>query len=90
MIELNVVLFASATAIGHYGGFPRPPYLLQYAVDHFSFLRWALLFVLIWQGGASKSKTSIEQFATALLIVASFFFLRMLLDTIFHPDKRIQ
>lgn len=90
MIDLNVVLFASATAIGHYGGFPRPPYLLQYAVDNYKFLRWALLFVLIWQGGASKSKTSMEHFTTTLLIVTSFFFLRMILDTLFNPDKRIQ
>ena len=87
MLDLKVVLFTAATGLGHYGGFPRPPHILKYAVDNFSFLRWLLLFVLIWQGGASKSNTNFEHFFHSALLVTAFFLLRILFDTVFTPNK---
>ena len=42
-----------ATAIGAYGGFPAPPKFFNELTQN-EMVRWALVFVLIWQGGSGQ------------------------------------
>ena len=55
-----------ATAIGAYGGFPAPPAFFSELTQNEMF-RWALVFVLIWQGGSG------QDMKLALLVTALMF-----------------
>ena len=57
---------AVATGLGSFGGFPEPPMVFRDLVKN-EMVRWALLFVLLWQGGAGQDSQ------LALLVTAAFY-----------------
>jgi len=63
------LLLPLATAIGAYGGFPRPPAMFTEITNN-ELGRYALLFVLVWQGGAGQD-VKLALMITALLYVVS-------------------
>ena len=54
-----------ATAIGAYGGFPTPPRFFNELTQNELF-QWALVFVLVWQGGSGQD-TKLAGLITALM-----------------------
>jgi len=54
-----------ATAIGAYGGFPNPPRFFSELTQNEMF-RWALVFVLVWQGGSGQD-AKLAVLVTALM-----------------------
>lgn len=63
------LLLPLATAIGAYGGFPKPPAVFNELTNN-EIGRYALLFVLVWQGGAGQDM-KLALLVTALLYVVS-------------------
>jgi len=57
---------AVATGLGSFGGFPAPPAFVRDLMKN-EMISWALLFVLIWQGGAGQDSQ------LALLVTAAFY-----------------
>ena len=47
------IVLALATGLGAWGGFPSPPRQVSQLMQNEA-VRWALLFVLVWQGGAGQ------------------------------------
>lgn len=62
----NQLILALATAIGAYGGFPTAPALFRQVASN-EIAQWALVFVLVWQGGAGQDHK------LALLITAAMY-----------------
>ena len=60
------LLLAVATAVGSYGGFPAAPVTVQRALQNPA-AQWAVLFVLVWQGGSGQDPK------LAALVVAAMF-----------------
>lgn len=79
----RILLWAAATAIGSYGGFPDPPNIIKHLVVKEKIFRWFLLFVLIWQGGASAATSEVVRIIHSVLIVLILFLLRTILDSIY-------
>ena len=63
------LLLPLATAIGAYGGFPKPPAFFTELTNN-EIGRYVLLFVLVWQGGAGQDM-KLSLLITALLYVVS-------------------
>lgn len=66
------IVLAVATAIGSWGMFPAPPMMVSDLAQN-EMVRYALLFTLIWQGGAGQDPV------LAGLITAAFYALNMAL-----------
>lgn len=47
------IILAVATAIGAFGGFPAPPRVFMQLTQN-EIVQWALVFVLIFQGGGAQ------------------------------------
>lgn len=47
------LILATATALGAYGGFPEPPQTFKTLTQN-EMVQWALVFVLIYQGGGGQ------------------------------------
>ena len=60
------IVLALATAVGAYGGFPQPPTVFQNLVKN-EMVQWALVWVLIYQGGSGQDLT------LATLVTAAMF-----------------
>jgi hypothetical protein len=60
------IVLALATAVGAYGGFPEPPPMFKDLVKNEMF-QWALVWVLIYQGGSGQDIT------LATLVTAAMF-----------------
>ena len=54
-----------ATAIGAYGGFPTPPAFFSQLTQN-EMYRWALVFILVWQGGSGQD-VKLALLVTALM-----------------------
>ena len=68
------VVFCFATAIGAWGGFsPAPPIFTKLTRN--AWVRYALLFILVWQGGGSQN-SYVSLFGTALFILLEFLLTR--------------
>ena len=68
------IILAFATGIMSYGGFPKPPPVIEELIKKYSIIQWTLLFILIWQGGANQDHN------LALLITATIFSLKKALE----------
>jgi len=53
-LKLDQYVLPLATAVGAFGGFPKPPALFSRLADNEIF-QHLLLFVLIWQGGSGQN-----------------------------------
>ena len=62
----NQLMLAAATAIGAYGGMPTPPQVFTDLTKN-ELVQWALVFVLIYQGGGSQDPK------LSLLVTAAMF-----------------
>lgn len=51
--SVNQLVLATATAVGAYGGFPTPPAAFTELTKN-EMVQWALVFVLLYQGGGSQ------------------------------------
>lgn len=51
--ELKTLILVMATAIGSYGGMPTPPPVFENLTKALP-VQWALVFVLIYQGGGGQ------------------------------------
>jgi len=60
------LVLALATAVGAYGGFPNPPALFRQLTAN-ELVQWAMVFVLVWQGGAGQDSK------LALLVTAAMY-----------------
>jgi hypothetical protein len=63
---VNQIVLALATAVGAYGGFPDPPAVFKNLVRN-EMVQWALVWVLIYQGGSGQDLT------LATLVTAAMF-----------------
>jgi hypothetical protein len=77
------ILIATATAIGAFGGFPDPPYLLQYIIKKYPLIKWVLLSVLIYQGGGGMSNNESLDILISVLITASVYMFSTLMNKMF-------
>lgn len=50
---VDQLVLAAATAVGAYGGFPAPPAAFSELTKN-EMVQWALVYVLIYQGGGSQ------------------------------------
>lgn len=51
--DLQALVLVMATAVGAYGGFPSPPAPVASLMRN-QLVQWALVFVLIYQGGSGQ------------------------------------
>lgn len=51
--SINQIVLALATAIGAYGGFPEPPLFFKNLIKN-EMVQWALVWILIYQGGSGQ------------------------------------
>lgn len=65
-----MIAFSFSTAIGSWGGFSNPPQIFKKAVQ-FWYVRYFLLFVLIWQGGGDGN-LYVSAFGTILFALIEF------------------
>jgi hypothetical protein len=65
---INQIVLALATAVGAYGGFPQPPPAFQNLVRN-EMIQWALVWVLVYQGGSGQDIT-LSTLITAAMFAA--------------------
>uniref|UniRef100_A0A6C0J4B9 Uncharacterized protein n=1 Tax=viral metagenome TaxID=1070528 RepID=A0A6C0J4B9_9ZZZZ len=53
--SVKTIVVALATAIGAWGGFPKTPLKVQKFFDDNEFVRYFLVWILIWQGGSDQN-----------------------------------
>lgn len=53
-LNTQQLILATATAIGAFGGFPDPPSAFKQLTKNELF-QWALVFVLVYQGGSGQN-----------------------------------
>jgi len=53
--SVKTIAVAVATAIGAWGGFPKPPAKIQEFFDDNEMIRYTLVWILIWQGGSNQN-----------------------------------
>jgi hypothetical protein len=51
--SVEQIVLALATAVGAYGGFPEPPAFFKNLAKN-EIVQWALVWVLIYQGGSGQ------------------------------------
>ena len=71
--SVDQLMLAVATAVGAYGGFPAPPSAFVQLSKN-EMVQWALVFVLLFQGGAGQDPK------LAALITAAMFALHKALS----------
>ena len=54
VFDSRTVILNLCTAIGAFGGFPKPPQMFTNLVDSYPILQWVLLALLIYQGGGEQ------------------------------------
>ena len=64
--KVSQLVLAFATGIGAFGGFPEPPAVFKEAIKN-ELVQWALVFVLLYQGGAG------QDVKLALLVTAAMY-----------------
>ena len=62
------IMLAVATGIGAYGGFPSPPAIFTKLTQH-EIVQWALVFVLLYQGGAGQDVKFAAMVTVAMYVV---------------------
>ncbi len=72
--ESRDIILAFATGIGSFGGFPEPPPIINDLIKNNPIFQWALVFILVWQGGAKQDHK------LALLITITIFALKKALE----------
>ena len=71
MSNLKPFLLPVATAIGAFGGFPQPPDMFKSLASNIIF-QYAVLYVLIWQGGGGQNMMiSLKVTVAVFLILTS-------------------
>ena len=68
MTNLKPLLLPMATAIGAFGGFPEPPQMFKSLASNVIF-QYAILFVLIWQGGGGQNMMLSLKATVAVFII---------------------
>jgi hypothetical protein len=74
------IVFCFSTAVGAWGGFSHAPPIFTKVTRHV-WVRYALLFVLVWQGGGSQN-SYVSLFGTALFMLLEFL--------LWHYDRPLQ
>lgn len=72
MLKSQQIIVAVATAIGSWGMFPAPPMMVRELAQN-EMVRYALLYILVWQGGAGKDHM------LAALVTAAMYALNMVM-----------
>lgn len=62
------IVLALATGIGAYGGFPTPPAAFSKLAQN-EIVQWALVFVLLYQGGGSQDVKLTAMITVAMYVV---------------------
>jgi len=62
------MILALATGIGAYGGFPAAPAIFTRLAKH-EIVQWALVFVLLYQGGAGQDIKFAAMVTVAMYVV---------------------
>lgn len=62
------IILALATGIGAYGGFPAAPAAFTKLAQH-EIVQWALVFVLLYQGGAGQDVKFAAMVTVAMYVV---------------------
>ena len=62
------IILAVATGIGAYGGFPAAPAIFTKLTQH-EIVQWALVFVLLYQGGAGQDVKFAAMVTAAMFVV---------------------
>lgn len=66
--SVQQMVLVMATAIGAFGGFPKPPRVFNSLAQN-EMVQWALVFVLCYQGGSGQD-VKMAALATAVMYVA--------------------
>lgn len=66
--SVQKIVLVMATAIGAFGGFPKPPRVFSDLVQN-EIVQWALVFVLCYQGGSGQD-VKLAALAVAIMYVA--------------------
>ena len=70
-VLLIIIAFSFSTSIGSWGGFSDPPQIFRKLVTKW-YVRYFLLFVLIWQGGGDGN-LHVSLLGTVLFAIAEYF-----------------
>tara|TARA_B100001105_G_C22366384_1_gene432838 strand:+ start:813 stop:1094 length:282 start_codon:yes stop_codon:yes gene_type:complete len=54
VFDSRTVILNLCTAIGAFGGFPKPPQIFTNLVESYPITQWVLLALLIYQGGGEQ------------------------------------
>ncbi len=68
-------LLPIATAIGAWGGFPKPPQFFTDLVEASDLVKYFMVFILIWQGGGNQNfhtSVTITLVVYAITMLAKF------------------
>lgn len=67
-MELQKWVLPAATAVGAWGGFPKPPKMFQDLVQN-EIVQYLLVAVLVWQGGGQQDLRKALTVAVAMYIL---------------------
>jgi len=71
MLTQQQLVLCVATLLGAFGGFPAPPKVFNQLAQN-ELVQWALVFTLLWQGGAGQD-TRVALTVTVLAFVVHRF-----------------
>ena len=69
--DLQALVLVMATAVGAYGGFPEPPAPVKALMQN-QIVQWALVFVLVYQGGSGQD-VKLAALGTAMMYALHMF-----------------
>lgn len=72
--DLGKWILPMATAVGAWGGFPQAPQFFKDLVEGNELFKYAMVFVLVWQGGGQQNAK------TAFITAAIIYFVTKLLE----------
>lgn len=68
--DMSKWILPLATAVGAWGGFPQAPKVFKDLVSDNEIVRYAMVFILVWQGGGGQN-AQVALITTALVFLAT-------------------
>lgn len=73
------------TAIGYWGGFPQPPYIIK-LIFQYQPVQYLMVMFLVWQGKGGASNNDVRDILVSVAITALFFIITRFLNTVYTKE----